>query len=465
MMKRISIVTVAVLVLLAPLALPAGPKDVKLPPYTEHTLKNGLKVFVMETKEVPLVTVRLLVPAGSAHDPSGSEGIANLTGRLLMKGAGGWSAEEISETVDGIGGRLSADPGRDFTLVAGDFMSRDLETALDLLATVVMDPEFLAEEIERERGIVLAEIQSTKERPSSIATREALRELFGEHPYAHPVSGSQASVSGIARGDIVDFHRRRFVPPGSILAVVGDVEATKALKAIRERFGSWRGEAAAGTGVDELAMEHLEGRRVLVIDKPDATQSQIRFGNIAVGRNTPDYFPLLVANNILGGGFTSRLVDEIRVNRGLTYGVGSFMVYLRHGGLFGVYTFTKNATLRETIDVALAEVERIRSEEVGSEELEKSKRYLSGLFPFELETNDDLARWLTELAFYGLDKSVVEKYRTKTGEVNTGDVRRVAQKYFHADGCVIVLLTNYNEVKDQLEGLGSIEVVSIDDLE
>jgi zinc protease len=458
-------VIVAVLVFLVPLALPAGPKDVKLPSYTEKTLGNGLKVFVMETREVPLVTVRLLVPAGSAHDPSGSDGIANLAARLLMKGAGGKSAEEISEAVEGIGGYLSADPGRDYTLVAGDFMSRDLETALELLSTVVMDPDFPDEEVERERGIILAEIQSTKERPSSIATREAFRKLFGEHPYAHPVSGSQASVSGIARDDIVDFHRIRFVPPGSILAVVGDVKAKNALELIRERFGSWRGEAVAGAGIEELAMEHPEGRRVLVIDKPDATQSQIRFGNISVGRDTPDYFPLLVANTILGGGFTSRLVDEIRVNRGLTYGVGSFMVYLRRGGLFGVYTFTKNATLRETIDVALAEVERIRSEDVSGEELDKSKRYLSGLFPFELETNDDLARWLTELAFYGLDESIVEKYRTRTGEVSTEDVRRVARKYFQADGCVIVLLTNYAEVKDQLEGLGSIEVVSIDELE
>jgi zinc protease len=442
----------------------AGLKNISLPPYKEHTLDNGLRVFIMETREVPLVTVRLLIPVGSALDTPGKEGIANLTARMLLKGAGGRTAEEVAEYIEGMGGNLEAEAGRDYTLVTGDFMSRDLGKALDIVGDVILKPDFPEVEHEREKSIVSAEIMEIRESPFYFATTRFVEALAGDHPYAHPVEGGERSVGALTRDDLILFHRDFYSPQGAILAVVGDVGAKDALKMIKKELGGWK-SARVERSLPRLEERHSPGRRIIIIDKPDVTQSQIRIGNIAVPRNTPYYFQLDVANNVLGGGFTSRLMKEIRVVRGLSYGARSIIQQLEAGGFFFVVTYTKNESLREAIDVALDELGKIREITVGEEELESNERYISGLFPFRLETNGHLAYWLTDLAFYDLDKDFVEKYRARIDAVKSDEVQEVAQKYFHKDDCLIMLLTNYESVKDQLEGLGEIEVIPFDEIE
>ncbi|MBN1164753.1 MAG: insulinase family protein [Candidatus Krumholzibacteriota bacterium] len=463
-MKRIGLLFWVAALLTVPRLLSAAPKDVKLPPYQEYTLENGLKIFIVETREVPLVTMRLLIPAGSAQDISGREGIANLTANTLMKGAAGLGAEEISEAIEGVGGSLQVGSGRDATYVNGSFMARDFSRGLDFLAKVVIKPDFPEEEFTREKGIVKAELLSVKEEPSALASREFVRRLLGEHPYRNPVDGYPGSVESITRDDLVRFHRDFYRPRGSVLAIVGDIKAGKVLPQVKKKLGSWKDGGTDVSSPGRVTAVQFPGRKLVVIDKPDATQSQIRIGNIGVSRKTPDHFPLLVANNILGGGFTSRLMNEIRVNRGLSYTARSRMQRYLQGGYFSVLTFTKNETLRETIDVALAELDRIRTEKVGTEELEGAKMYLSGLFPFDLETNDDLAEWFTDLSFYGLDKDVVEKYRSEIDKITSEDVQRVANKYFHAGDNFILVLTNYQETAGQLEGLGPVEVITVDEV-
>jgi len=439
-------------------------KNVTLPPFEEHTLDNGLRVFIMETREVPLVTVRLLVPAGSAQDAPGKEGVANLTARMLLKGAGGRTAEEIAEYIEGMGGRLEAEADRDYTLLTGDFMSRDLGSALEIVGDVILRPEFPEGEYEREKSIVSAEIRGIRENPYYFATERFVEALAGDHPYAHPVAGSESSIGAVNRDDLVSFHGDFYSPHGAILAVVGDVDSKKALKSIKKELGAWKGTPVSRQ-LPKLGEQRFPGRRVIIIDKPDVTQSQIRIGNIAAGRGTPHYFQLEVANNVLGGGFTSRLMKEIRVLRGLSYGARSLQQQFEAGGVFYIVTFTKNESLREAIDVALDEVRKIREIPVGEEELESNERYISGLFPFELETNGHLAYWLTELAFYGLGTEFVENYRSRIDAVESAGVQEVAEKYFHVDDCMILLLTNYEGVKDQLEGLGRIEVIPFEDIE
>mgnify|MGYP000405312464 CR=1 FL=1 len=464
-MRRILPVLVAAVLAAASIPAAAGMKDVKLPAYEEYALKNGLKVFIVPTGEVPLVTMRLLVPAGSCADPAGIEGLAGMTARLLLKGAGGMGAEKISAAIEGVGGMLEARAGRDYAIVYGDFLSRDFELGLGYLARAVMSPDFPGSEFERERSTVLAEAMSVKENPYALANREFLRLLLGPHPYGNPVDGYPASVGGMKRGDVAAFHRARYVPQGSVLAVVGDIDSAKAKDLIEKKLGGWKGSAPAGSGVPALETGPVKARRVVVIDKPDLTQSQIRIGNIAAGRNTPDYFELTVANSVLGGGFTSRLMDEIRVNRGLSYGARSVLGQYRYGGYFGIYTYTKNATLRETIDVALEQVRLLRDETVGDEELTGCKRYISGLFPFDIETNGDIAQWMTDLEFYGLGGDFVEKYRSRIGEISPDGVERAAGKYFGYDGNLIMVMTNYKETKGQLEGLGDMEVIPVSDIE
>jgi zinc protease len=252
------------------------------------------------------------------------------------------------------------------------------------------------------------------------------------------------------------------VPSGAILAVVGDVDGDKAFGLVKAKFGGWHGEGAKAVSIPALTPQKMPGRTLFVINKEDATQSQIRIGNLSVGRNTPDYFPLLVTNSVLGGGFTSRLMDEIRVTRGLSYGARSSFDQLKAGGLFGVYTYTKNRTLRETIDVALDQLKKIRAEKISDAELTKTKKYITGLFPFNLERNADLAGWITDLTFYNLPLTFVEAYCLNVDKVTPDDALRVAQREMWLDDNLILVLTKYEETKEQLAGLGKIEEISVD---
>jgi zinc protease len=461
-MKKTVLLATAVLLVLLPALAAAETGAVKLPPCKEYALKNGLKVFIMETREVPLVSLQLLVPAGSATDDPGAEGIANLTGRLLTKGAAGLTADQIAESIEEVGGAVNVDAGRDYATVNGDFLAKDMERGLDIMGKIVLSADFPKEEVDREKGLVVAEIQAAKEQPSAIASREFTRVLGAQHPYAHPVDGSEESVSAMTRQMVLAFYKAHYVPAGAILAVVGDVDGGTALGLVKAKFGGWHGEVAKAAAIPALTPKKMPGRTLFVIDKDDATQSQIRIGNLSVGRNTPDYFPLLVTNSVLGGGFTSRLMDEIRVTRGLSYGARSDFDQLKAGGFFGVYTYTKNKTLRETIDVALDQLKKIRAEKISDAELTKTKKYITGLFPFNLEQNADLAGWITDLTYYNLPLTFVETYCPNVDKVTPEDAQRVAQREMWLDDNLILVLTKYEETKDQLGGLGKVETINID---
>jgi zinc protease len=333
-----------------------------------------------------------------------------------------------------------------------------------MLSKIVLSPSFPEDEIAREKSLVTAEIAGTKDNPMALANREFVRDLLGDHPYAHPVEGSAESVNALTRDGMLSFYRATYVPRGAILAVVGDVDAKKALDLVKARFGGWKGEAKARV-IPALEPDKYSGRRVLIVDKPDVTQSQIRFGNVTVPRGTPEEFPLIVSNTVLGGGFTSRLMDEIRVNRGLSYGARSTNIHFKYGGLFGVYTYTKNASLRECIDVALDQVKRMRTEKLGNAELTSAKKYITGLFPFDLETNNDLANWLVDLTFYGIPLTYVEEYGPKIDAVTAQDCLEAAQSRYWLDDNFMFLMTKYDDTKEQLQGLGTIEVVNIDEIE
>jgi len=441
-----------------------SPGNITLPDIQEHALDNGLRVFAVSTREVPLVWIRLLVPAGSAFDDPGAEGVASLTGRLLMKGAGGLTAEQIAEMIEDVGGVMTVSTNRDFTIVEGEFLAKDLARAMEILGHVALRPSFPEEEVAREKSLVAAEMAAVKEDPMELANREFARVLLGEHPYAHPVEGSRLSLEALTRGRLGEFHHRHYVPDEALLAIVGAADVENAIALAAKEFGGWQG-SAAGQAIPALTPRRLPGRKLFVIHKPDASQSQIRIGNIAVRRDSPEYYALTVSNTLLGGGFTSRLVEEVRVNRGLTYGVRSDLTRMKHGGYFSVATFTENKTLRETINVVLEQLELIGTERIPEQELNSRKRYLSGLYPFQLEKNGDLAGWITELAFYGIPLRFLADYRARIAAVTPDECLAVAREHYWVGDNLILLVTNYTATKGQLEGLGEIQVVPLEEIE
>jgi len=296
-----------------------------------------------------------------------------------------------------------------------------------------------------------------------VAERALLRALWDDHPYGHDVVGTTKQVRTFTRQDAVAFHRSRFGPRVGLLVIAGQGEARE-VKSVAERvFGDWEGGPDRVPATPTLQPPVLSGRTLLV-DKPEQTQSQIRIGGRGIPRGSEDIFAASLMNTALGGSFTSRLVEAIRVKRGLSYGVSSGFERLMAAGSFAVSTFTKTETTRAAIDLCLLELAKMRRKGPSAEELDVAKRYLTGLFPLRFETNEAVAGALAEIRLYGLGDDWVERYRERLLQVTVEEARRVARKYILAEPPAIVVVGNAAQVKKQLSGLGPVSVREVSQL-
>ncbi len=432
----------------------------KLPPPTRTVLKNGLTLLVLERHEIPLVQIQLMIKAGAAADPAGKEGSASLTARLLKRGTRTRPAQQFAEEAAFVGGTLEATAGRDRTLVAGEFASRDLEVGLDLLADMVQNPTFKEEEFAREQRLAIAESVSRLDDPEQVADEAFDAWLFGTHPYGRAPEGTKRSLQAITRADVAAFYEARYAPNNAVLVIVGDVGAAQTAQRVEKRLGAWKRRAVPEPRLPEAAP--VRGRRILLIDKPDATQSQIRFGNVGLRRNDPEYLPLLVGSTVLGGGFTSWLVDEVRVRRGLTYFIRSSLQPYRSSGSVVVSTFSKNATVLETIQVSLDQIKRLREGVLPAEDLDKARSFLSGIFPVRIESPDALARQILDIELYGLEADYINQYQKRVRGVGADAVKRAAQRVMPLDDLAIVVVGPAGSLKDPLAKLGPVTVRPIE---
>lgn len=446
---------VAVLIVmgLASVSLAAG--QLRLPPVERVQLKNGLVVLIQSSSRLPLADFRLVVRTGSVDDPQGKEGLANLTADLLTQGAGTRNAQQFAEEVAFLGGELSAAASREQVIVACEVLRKDFQAGLELFRDCVVKPTFAPEEFLRKQSETLGAIEAQKDDPSAVADIELPPLLMGSHPLAHPVIGWTKSVSGLTCDDVVAFYKGHVTPDQAILAIVGDVDRSAVIPALEAAFSDWK-PAKQSAAVSYAALED-SSRKVLVVNRPDLTQSQVRFAGNGVSRNHPDYYPITVANTILGAGFTSRLMNEIRVVRGLTYGISSRFGMYRNAGVFTVSTFTRNESLRECIDAVSAVIRQLVDEGPTDKELEKAKRYLTGQFPLRLQSPDDLAERISDIEFYGLDQDYLAKYCDRIDAVTMADVRRVLRERCAVDQFKILVVSQSSQVLKSLEGLGPVE--------
>jgi len=441
----------------APAPAPAHP--LRLPPVTRVTLKNGLRVLVMPSHRLPLVDFRLVARAGSVYDPPGKEGLAGLTADLLTQGAGQRGAKQIAEEIAFVGGTLDASAGTEQLVVSCEILARDYDTGLELFRDVVVSPTFPPEEFARKQAEKLGELASEKDDPSTVADNELRPFLLGTHPLGHPVNGWEKSVSAIGRNDVVAFQRDLLTPGNSLLAVVGDVDPDQVVASLEQAFAAWKGGGSPGSDYDPPPP--VRGREVLVVRKPEVTQTQIRLAAIGVPRNSPDYYAIVVANTILGGGFTSRLVNQIRVVQGLTYSIASHWPMYRNAGVYVIDTFTRNETLRKTIDATLAVVQQLVDGGPTPAELAKAKRYLTGQFPLGLQSPDALAARIADIEFYRLDPRYLETYAARIDAVPMADVRRVLRERFGVKDLRILVIADPAAAQPALEGLGPVTVKEI----
>ena len=341
-----------------------------------------------------------------------------------------------------MGASLQASSGRDYATLGLRILKKDIHKGLDLFFEVLLQPTFPKEEIRREAEKTLAALQASEDQPDEVAEKAFQKALFQTSPYAHPVEGTKGSISKIDRDSILTFYRSTYLPNHSILTVVGDVTADEVKAMLLPRIQKW----PAGT-IAEVPFEttFAKDRQTVKIDRP-ITQANIILGHAGVSRKNPDFYSLIVMNYILGGGgFSSRLSEEIRNKRGLAYSVGSFFDPGKHPGSFQVALQTKNASAREAISLILQQMERIQKEPVSEKEMEGAKKYLIGSFPVRYDTQAKLVSFLTQVEYYGLGLDYPQKYPSLIQSVTREEILRVARTYLHPDRYILVVVANLKE--------------------
>ncbi|HTS82928.1 MAG TPA: pitrilysin family protein [Myxococcaceae bacterium] len=424
---------------------------------------GGLRVTVAPRGRIPLVAVRLVLSSGAAVDPAGKEGLADFTMRLLRRGTAQRNAHDLDEAIEFVGASLGLFAGEDQVAVPLTTPAEHLPAMLGVLAELVRSPSFPDEEVRIERERSLGQFANDVDDPSLLADRALLKVAWAGHPYGHDVSGTRASVARFQREDAVRFHAAHFGPRPAHLFVVGAVDPAAVAAQVEEAFGSWSGGPGRSTEIPAPAGIGHAGK-VVVVDRPEQTQSQVRVAGPAYRRGAPVQFAAQIVNVTLGAGFTSRLVREVRVKRGLSYGVGSSFDTLRAGGLFSVSSFTKVETTGQLLSVIRGEVDRMRARGPTPAEVEKAQRYLAGLFPLRTETNESLAAVLADMVLYGLGDDWLDRYRERVRAVTRAAAQEAAARYCFPEAPVTVVVGPAERLRPQLERLGPVEVLSADDV-
>ncbi len=445
-----------------PRPLPAH--DVKFPPYEVRTLSNGLQVVAVFQHEQPAISLRLIVRAGGAQDPAAKPGVAYLVGSLLDQGTASKSAEQIASAIDSIGGAMGVGAGTDVTYINAAVMKDGLSAGLDLVSEIARTPAFAPEEIERQRQQILSGLRVSYDDPDYLAGVVFDRLVFGFNPYGRPGTGTPETLASITREDLIAFHTRWFGGNNAILAIVGDTTADEAFAGAERAFGSWgRVEAAEATTLEPPPPT----RRLVIIDRPGAVQTEIRVGNIGLARRHPDYLALDMATKILGGEGGNRLHRVLRTERGLTYGASADVNALEESGDIVADTDTRSETTAETLRLIVDEFWRLQRERVRAGELADAQAYLTGNFPLSIETPSAIALQVLNAVFYGLDLGELQTYRERVNAVTVDDIQRVARSYLHPDRLTIVLVGDAKVFAGQLAGVGfdQVERIPVDQLD
>ncbi len=439
----------------------AHAQSVTLPPSERIVLDNGVVLILSEKHDVPLVSVDILVRGGSLGDPEDKGGVSMLLASLLEKGAGERSAAEFAEAVAAVGGRLSVGATQENINVWGNFLSRDSDLMIELVADMLLRPTLDADEFERLRLRRIDGIRSAKDgdpRPLMPVYAEAF--LFGDHPYSQSVGGSESSLEAVEHSDVLEYFEQHIGADRTIIAVSGDFDPAAMRASLEAAFGEW-GPAAAELPAAEAA-EPQTGRRVLLVDKPGATQTYFWIGNVGVARSYPQRAELNIANTVFGGRFTSMLNTALRVESGLTYGARSRLSRNLQPGSLGISSYTETSSTIEAIDMALGVLAMFHAEGVGEEMLQSAQNYIMGQLPDNLETGSQLADTFAQIEFYGLDASYIDGYGEAIAAATPESVAAVIENvYPKEENLVFVLLGDAEQIRESVQKYGPVTEVSI----
>jgi len=409
------------------------------------TLSNGLTLVVAERNQLPTIHLQVLVRAGSSVDTADQLGLANLTAELLLQGTATRDATQISRRIESVGGSLTSAADLDFTSLHLAVLKKDLPLGMELLADILLNPQFAEPEVARKIVEMKARLKRMEEEPRQIAQLAFARGLFKDHPYAHPVEGSVATLDKLTRVDIQRFFQSYYRPNNALITIVGQTTLEEATGFLEKGLGGWQ---ASPIQKPPLAPpQGLARPEVVKIDR-SSSQANILWGHLGVNRGNPDYYTLLVMNYILGGGgFVSRLMDQIRDNLGLTYGIYSHFEAREFPGAFQIVLETKNQNTNQAVAEIRKEIKKFLEKGVTATELAEAKAYLTGSFPLRMDTNAKMVKLLSAIEFYGLGLDYPEKYPQLINQVTGEEILRVARKYLQPEKFLLVVVGDQKEIQ------------------
>lgn len=442
---------------------PGKPVAVAIPTPVEMKLANGLRIVLVEKHDLPLVSASLVSDGGGALDPADRAGLAGLTADLMTKGTKTRSATDIATAVESLGGSISSSADWDGSSVDVTVKSDQLTPALGILADVARNPVFAADELERARKQAVDGVSLELKDPGALSGLVGSRVAFGDTPYGHRLGGTPTSLAAISDADVKSFYARTWQPQRATLVLVGDITAEQARALATQLFGDWK--ASGPVAPPEAAPGAMPKPRVVVIDLPDAGQAGVVFAKPGIARSSDDYYPTIVANAVLGTGFSSRLNQEIRIKRGLAYGAGSSVAARRMVGPVSARTQTKNPSAVEVVSIIRAEMDKLGSAAIPNDELETRKAVLVGNFGRSIETTGGIAGILSSYVENDVPVTEIQRFMDKVQGVDSAAAGKAAAKYLSADGASIVVVGDAKQFLDALrKDYPDLEVIPADKL-
>lgn len=431
---------------------PLEPVPFNVPQAIRATLDNGLRVVIIPDPRVPLVSYRLAFMSGDADDLTEAFGQTSAMAAMLTEGTQNYTSRALAEKIERLGASLSASSSDDFTIVAASTLALYSSEILQLVAEIVFKPTFPENELDLYRRNTVEHLKFQRSQANFLAGEQTARVLYGQHPYSR-VSPTADDVEKITSEDLAELHRKRFVANNAVLIVIGDVEYGALMKEVHEHFGEWRQgpvEARRFAG-----LQPLEAKKLTIVDRPGSAQSNIVLANLAIRRNDPDYFPVLVMNQVLGAGASSRVFMNLREEKGYTYGAYTRIDARKEAGDLEATAEVRTAVTGDSLHEFFYELGRIREDEVTPEELADAKNFLTGVFPIRAETQEGLTGLIVSQELNELPEDYLNTYRDNVDAVTAADVARVAMKYINPDRMSIVIVGDAGEILTQARDYAS----------
>ncbi len=436
---------------------PGKPGTFEFPGFLQRRLDNGLQILAARSPRVPLSSLQILVPAGGQHNTLEMPGLANLHGALLDEGTEHRGSLEIAGLIEGLGGSAGSGAGWNMAYVEVVTLAQHLDSGRELLAEMVREPGFPQREIDRLRHQLETEVLRRKGSPSSLAGRFFAAAVYDGTIYGQPLIGTEESLTRFDREGLVSFYQRHVGPAGSTVIAVGDLEPEAEIARLEAVFGDWR-PLTSRPQEPVIAPPAIERTEVHVVDRPGAAQIQLQLGHASLPRAHPDFPKMLLLNAIFGGKFTSRINLNLREKHGFTYGAHSFFARRRGPGPFTVTAAVATDVAGAAVEQVLIEMHRIREQPVTDEELTETQDYMVGVFPYTLQTIEDLANRLEAIAIFDLPLDYYDTYPALLYDLSHDDLLAAAREHLHPDRLAIVAVGPAETLVPQLEGFGPVTV-------